>query len=1056
MERISVKRFVLFVGFLVFLIMPKVELHAGESDNWVWPTDNHYIQNDFPRYAGGGDHSGTDFPVPLNSNVYSTCEGDVVSIKYMTTSYGRHIKIKAKVNGEFVYIRYCHLNEILVREGQHVKAGDLIGRAGNTGNSRGYHLHYEVRNSADSYPNTLNPRLFLPGTSYKYESSENPIPQIINNPTGNIDAIVGVAGGVFVRGWTFDEDDKSNSLEVHVYIGGPAERAGTVGVEAVAICANVENVNVNNAYGCGVYHGIDSVINTNLCGQQEVYIYAINIGSGQNVLIGKGSVNIPRVVDLGNEFTAKIRNPKSNMLVSPEESNNISLQSDSNTLNQEWKFYRQTDGSYKIENAQHKGMCLDDYLASGSGGNVVLHPDNGTVAQRWYIQETNGVYVLSPACSRTSAIDIANAKTEEKTNIQIYDLHKGENQQFNIEKIYHIENIEFTNTMGLDRVVVIRSLGTKYQMDLKITPTNATNKKIIWKSSDNNIATISQNGMVTTNGVGITTITALAVDGNFKVSCKLRVMNGEVFFGDASEDGQITAQDLSTLNQAINGSLVLSEGEKIIYDLNGDGVIDSEDLNLLNRYILQEITYFPIEDMISQIIISEKPHKIDYVVGEKFNKTGMKVIAKYHDGNSKEVTNYNVDVDMETYGKKEVIVSYIEDGKKYETKMNINVRFPEIKTIKFKEHATKIEYVEGEEFEADGIVLTIEYVNGTKKDTENVSVDFIGTLKKDDDIIPIKYVEEGKTNTLYENIKVLSVCEKNGHLLSGYMGKKNLTHKRMCELCGYEEENRCNVTEIRNYKEAMCEEDGYTGDSYCVECGCLMSLGTTVPATSHCIVEKVEKQPTCNSIGVIAKNCSKCDYESIEIIPRLSHEGGKATCCEKAVCSICGIEYGELDKDNHKVEIDKSQAASCSKYGITEGSHCTKCGKIIKKQILISPTGIHKYSEWKIQKSATVLLTGKKVRKCNVCGKTEYKSIAKLVPVLKLSKIKVTLKKGKSVYVKVTKIAKGDAIVSWKTSNPRIAVVSSNGRIKSVKKGKTIVSVTLKSGKKAKISVNVT
>ena len=146
---------------------------SAQSNNWVWPTYVHTLKNDWPNYSSGSYHGGTDFPVPLNTDVHSSCEGDVVSVKYLTTSYGKHIKIKAKVNGQIVYIRYCHLNQILVSEGQHVTAGQVIGKSGSTGNSTGPHLHYEVRNSADSYSNALNPRLYLPGTSYTYESSSN-------------------------------------------------------------------------------------------------------------------------------------------------------------------------------------------------------------------------------------------------------------------------------------------------------------------------------------------------------------------------------------------------------------------------------------------------------------------------------------------------------------------------------------------------------------------------------------------------------------------------------------------------------------------------------------------------------------------------------------------------------------------------------------------------------------------------------------------------------------------------------------------------------------------
>ena len=137
---------------------------------------NHSAGSYWPVYSNGSYHGGTDFGVALNSPVYSTCDGEVVAVTSLTYSYGKHIKIKAIVNGGTVYIRYCHLNSFAVSVGDKVRAGQLIARSGSTGKSTGPHLHYEVRNANDYYGydashTNLNPRNYLPGSGYTFETN---------------------------------------------------------------------------------------------------------------------------------------------------------------------------------------------------------------------------------------------------------------------------------------------------------------------------------------------------------------------------------------------------------------------------------------------------------------------------------------------------------------------------------------------------------------------------------------------------------------------------------------------------------------------------------------------------------------------------------------------------------------------------------------------------------------------------------------------------------------------------------------------------------------------
>lgn len=111
----------------------------------------------------------------------------------------------------------------------------------------------------------------------------------------------------------------------------------------------------------------------------------------------------------------------------------------------------------------------------------------------------------------------------------------------------------------------------------------------------------------------------------------------------------------------------------------------------------------------------------------------------------------------------------------------------------------------------------------------------------------------------------------------------------------------------------------------------------------------------------------------------------------------------------------------------------------------------------KTVKEPTALVYGRAERKCTVCGKTESKQLAKLSPKMKVNVSSIVLKTGQSTTkVKVTGLAKGDRIASWTSSNRRIVNVNSSGKITAAKRdGNAIITITLRSGLKKKISVRV-
>lgn len=113
-----------------------------------------------PIYKTRKFHKGMDFTSPTGTKVYATGDGVIKELERKQWGYGQSIVI----NHGFGYqTRYAHLSKMLVKPGQKVKRGELIGYVGSTGKSTAPHLHYEVLyngnavNPVNYYYNDLSP-----------------------------------------------------------------------------------------------------------------------------------------------------------------------------------------------------------------------------------------------------------------------------------------------------------------------------------------------------------------------------------------------------------------------------------------------------------------------------------------------------------------------------------------------------------------------------------------------------------------------------------------------------------------------------------------------------------------------------------------------------------------------------------------------------------------------------------------------------------------------------------------------------------------------------------
>jgi murein DD-endopeptidase MepM/ murein hydrolase activator NlpD len=93
-------------------------------------------------FTGGLEfHKGIDLSAPTGTPVVATADGRVEKAEWKSGGYGNVVVIN---HGRGIKTLYAHLSKILVREGQKVRRGQIIGLVGSTGKSVAPHVHYEV------------------------------------------------------------------------------------------------------------------------------------------------------------------------------------------------------------------------------------------------------------------------------------------------------------------------------------------------------------------------------------------------------------------------------------------------------------------------------------------------------------------------------------------------------------------------------------------------------------------------------------------------------------------------------------------------------------------------------------------------------------------------------------------------------------------------------------------------------------------------------------------------------------------------------------------------
>ena len=238
-------------------------------------------------------------------------------------------------------------------------------------------------------------------------------------------------------------------------------------------------------------------------------------------------------------------------------------------------------------------------------------------------------------------------------------------------------------------------------------------------------------------------------------------------------------------------------------------------------------------------------------------------------------------------------------------------------------------------------------------------------------------------------------------------------------------------TELRDAKTATCIQEGYTGDTYCKDCGTKLSSGKTIAKTDHIWDSgKITKTATCKESGTKTYTCTSCNTTKTEEIPATGNHQNtefrnvkEATCAQEGYtgdtyCKDCGekLSSGEtIAKTDHiwdsgritkpatdtesgiktytcincnttrteeipatgehpNTEIRGAKSATCLEEGYTGDTYCKDCGIKLSSGTVIPKTG-HIWDEGTVTKAATCTEKGIRTYTCSVCESTKIEEI---------------------------------------------------------------------------------
>ena len=157
--------------------------------------------------------------------------------------------------------------------------------------------------------------------------------------------------------------------------------------------------------------------------------------------------------------------------------------------------------------------------------------------------------------------------------------------------------------------------------------------------------------------------------------------------------------------------------------------------------------------------------------------------------------------------------------------------------------------------------------------------------------------------------------------------------------------------EVRNASDATCTATGYTGDTWCLDCGKLIASGTQIAATGH---QHTEVR------NAYAATCTATGYT------------GDTYCLDCGKLTASGTQIAAFGHQH--TEVRNAYAATCTATGYTGDTYCLDCGKLAASGTQLAAKG-HSWNSGVITQQATSTTDGIKTYTCYTCGGTKTEVI---------------------------------------------------------------------------------